>query len=360
MEAYWLAFSHIDGMGPVRLRHLYTHFGDMQQAWLADSETLRALNLPDAVVKQHATLQRSLNPQDLIDAVHALDAYVVTLDHPDFPPLLKEISNAPALLYVRGSLSGDDHRAIGIVGTRRASQYGQLMTKRIAADLARHGVTIVSGLAHGIDAVAHQTALEVGARTIAVLGSGIDVIYPSDHRYMAEQIMQSGALITEFPPSTKPMSGNFPTRNRLISGLSLGVVVVEAPQNSGALSTAQYAGEQGRDVFAVPGNANSSNSRGTNRLIQDGAKLVIDTDDIIRELDLAFEASEVRQVVTQLAPENPLEARLLDLLKFDTMHVDELSRQCGLSIQVVNQALVLMELKGLIFQTAPLVYSAAD
>jgi DNA processing protein len=214
----------------------------------------------------------------------------------------------------------------------------------------------VSGLAYGIDIHAHRAALENRGRTIAVLGSGIDVLYPSDHRETAREIIHAGAIITEFPPGVQPERGNFPTRNRIISGMTLGTVVIEAPEQSGSLQTANLAGEQGREVFAVPGNANSPNSRGTNLLIQDGAKLVLNGEDILKELNLAHRLATTRQTVQTVAPDTPLESQLLALLTTEALHVDELSRLCQLSIKEVNATLAIMELKGMVYQVAPMTY----
>jgi DNA processing protein len=202
--------------------------------------------------------------------------------------------------------------------------------------------------------------LKSGGRTLAVLGNGIDVVYPPEHRDLARQIAESGALISEFLPGTRPERGNFPIRNRVISGMTLGTVVVEAPESSGSLQTANLAAEQGREVFAIPGNANSPNARGTNRLIQDGAKLVLSAEDILRELNIQHRNVETRQQVKKVAPSSPLEEQIVQLLARNPLHVDELSRICALSVQEVNTMLVLMELKGLVYQTAPMTYHITE
>jgi len=198
--------------------------------------------------------------------------------------------------------------------------------------------------------------MKAGGRTIAIMGTGIDSIYPSENRQMAEEISHQGALITEFPLGSRPERSNFPTRNRIISGLSLGILVVEAPESSGALQTVDWASKQGREVFAVPGNATSPNSRGTNRLIQDGAKLVLEAQDILEELNLTQQRVEVKRVVQQASPANQDEAHILAALGQQTLHVDEICRASNLPIHVVNATLVLMELKGMVFQSAPMTY----
>lgn len=355
-SAYWLAWMRVKGMGPIRLRALRAHFQSLAEAWEAPPETLKALRLPDPIWEHWLSLRRQLDPATLLAEADALGAWVLTLDDSDYPPLLRQIDDAPPVLYGRGDLRPEDQQAVAMVGTRRVSGYGKEMARQLAVGLAAQGITIISGLAHGIDTIAHQTALEQGGRTIAVLGCGIDIIYPPENRELAQQIIQQGAILSEFPPQTKPERGNFPFRNRVISGLSLGVVVVEAPEKSGALGTAHAAGEQGRDVFAVPGNANSPNSRGCNLLIQDGAKLVLESQDVLKELQLAHRTMQTRQAVQRAVPNNPLEQQLWDLLEIEALHVDDLTRQSGLPIHEINAVITLMELKGLVYQVAPMTY----
>jgi DNA processing protein len=356
MQEYWLAFTHVHGLGPVRLRQLRARFETLKDAWYADTHTLYESGLPQAVVEDIQQLRKRLEPRSLLDTVQRLGAWVVTLDDENYPPLLREINDAPVVLYGIGELLPEDQLAIAVVGTRRASAYGKEMTRQLVQELVENNVTIVSGLAYGIDIHAHRIALENRGRTIAVLGSGIDILYPSEHRETAREIAHSGAVITEFPPGTQPERGNFPARNRIISGLSLGTVVIEAPEESGSLQTANLAGEQGREVFAVPGNANSPNSRGTNLLIQDGAKLVLNGQDILKELNLAHRLATTRQTVQTVAPATPLETQILALLTTETLHVDELSRLCQLSVKDINATLAIMELKGMVYQIAPMTY----
>jgi DNA processing protein len=218
-------------------------------------------------------------------------------------------------------------------------------------------VTIVSGLAYGIDAAAHRAAVEAGGRTLAVMGTGVDVIYPSDHRRLADDVMAHGALVGEFPAGTRPDRLNFPRRNRLISGLSLGVLVVEAPERSGALITASMAAEQGRDVFAVPGSIFSAASVGAHRLIQDGAKLVMTAADVLDELSLAHDAVETRERAERLAPADEIEAVLLARLSPEPAHIDDLVRLSGLPVALVSSTLTILELKGLARNVGPMQYS---
>jgi len=254
-------------------------------------------------------------------------------------------------------LMEEDAWAVAVVGTRRSSPYGREVTRRLSAALARSGITIVSGLARGIDGEAHRAALEAGGRTIAVLGCGVDQVYPPEHRKLAAQIIAQGAVVSDYPLGTRPEGGNFPPRNRIISGLSLGVLITEAPVRSGALITANYAAEQGRDVFAVPGPILVRRSAGTNALIQDGAKLVLGPEDILEELNLnmVVEQVEARQVL----PADETEAALLSHLSAEPTHVDEIRQQVGLSIEQVTGTLALMELKGMVRQVGGMNYVIA-
>jgi DNA processing protein len=252
-----------------------------------------------------------------------------------------------------------DSWSVAVVGTRRLTSYGRQITRELVAGLARSNVTIVSGLARGIDGIAHKTALDVGGRTIAVLGSGLASIYPPEHRGMARQIVDNGqgAVISEYSLDTPPDAKNFPPRNRIISGLSLGTIVVEAGERSGALITADFAAEQDREVFAVPGNINSHASRGPNRLIQQGAKLVSNVEDVLEELNLTM---VTQQVAVQIAlPESAEEAALLAHLSPQPVHVDELTRASGLTSAEVGSTLALMELKGMVQQVGGMKYVLA-
>ena len=244
-----------------------------------------------------------------------------------------------------------------MVGTRHASTYGKEAARVLAADLVRAGVTIVSGLARGIDAQVHRAALEAGGRTLAVLGSGVDIIYPWENAKLAEEISAHGALISEYPLGTQPEASNFPPRNRIISGLSRGVVVVEAGERSGALITADFAADQGRDVFAVPGSIFHRASQGANRLIRDGAAPVLSANDVLEALNLTAVPQQVE--AQMLFPTDATEALLLEQLAEDPAHVDEMSRAVGLPIATVTSTLALMELKGLVRQTGGMTYVRA-
>jgi DNA processing protein len=344
--AYWLAFIRVLGVGPNRLRRLEDHFGNLAAAWAAGPAEWTAAGLEPKVAEGIAQRRRTIDPDQELHRLEASGFRAITWNDPEYSERLREIYAPPPVLFVRGELERGDPPTIAVVGTRTPTAYGREVARRIAGELAANGITVVSGLARGIDAIAHRAALDAGGRTVAVLGSGVDVIYPSEHTRLADMIAGAGAVISEYPLGTKPDAGNFPQRNRVISGLSQGVLVVEAGEASGALITVRYALDQNRDVYAVPGSILSPQSRGTNRLIKEGAKLVNEVGDILEELNLV----EVgRQLALDLPPpENELEARLLKLLSAEPVHVDEVGRGIGLPIQAVSSTLTLMELKGMV------------
>ena len=338
----------------MKVRALLDFFGDLERAWTADASALRQAGLDRRALSNLLKTRAKLDLDAELEKLARQNVQVLTWQDPAYPSHLFQIPDPPAVLYVRGQIAPEDEWAIAVVGTRRASTYGKMATQRLVTDLAINCLTIVSGLARGIDGEAHRAALENGGRTIAVLGCGLDLIYPPEHRNLAREIVERGALVSEYPLGTRPEASNFPPRNRIISGLSLGVLVVEAGSKSGALITADYAADQGRDVFAVPGNLFVPNSTGTNRLIQDGAKLVTSSQDILEELNLtmAVQQSEVRTVV----PESETEAQLLQHLSLEPVHVDELALQTQLPIATVTSNLALMELKGMVRQMGGMNY----
>ncbi len=352
---YWLGFNRVKGIGPTRLQALLDRFGTVEAAWSAKEAQLYGAGLDKRAVASMIDARRTFDLDAFVDEVERSDCDVLTWDSPDYPSLLRQISAPPPVLYVRGSFEPVDQWSVAVVGTRRLSAYGRIITQKLVSSLVANGVTVVSGLARGIDAIAHKTAVEQGGRTLAVLGSGVDHIYPPEHAPLAAQIAGGqGAIISEYPLGTAPESKNFPGRNRLISGLALGVLVVEAGARSGALITARFALEQDREVFAIPGNINSPVSKGTNRLIQQGAKLVADVEDILTELNLR---QIVEQVVAQtILPETAEEAALLTHLTAQPVHIDELIRSTGLPSGVVSSTLTMMELKGMVQQTGGMNY----
>lgn len=355
-KKYWIGFNLVRGIGSVRFKQIQSHFGDLSIAWHAPIEILAEIGLPERVMRNFAALRAEIDLDRLYEDILKRDIHVLTLPDADYPVLLREIDQSPPVIYVRGSLTPADEFAVAMVGTRRVTAYGQQVTRDISTYLAGHGLTIVSGMARGVDALAHQHALQAGGRTIAVLGCGVDVIYPPEHRQLAEAIVDNGALISDYPPGTQPEGINFPPRNRIISGLSLATIVVEAGERSGALITADFALEQGRDVFAVPGNVFSPASRGTNRLIQKGAYVMVSPQDVLDVLDLSQveDYKDARQVL----PADTTEAKILQVMDFEPIHIDEICHAVGLPVEKVSATLTLMELKGMVQHVGGMRYAA--
>jgi DNA processing protein len=354
---YWVGFNRVRGIGPLRLRALLDAYGSIERAWHASAEQLSGAGLDSRSVKNLVQARSDLDLGREMERIDAVGAHVLTWESPDYPRLLLQTHAPPPVLYVKGVLREEDAWAVAVVGTRRASTYGREVTRRLAGALARNGITVVSGLARGIDGVAHRAALEARGRTIAVFGCGIGRVYPAEHRKLATQIAANGALVSDYPLGTRPEGRNFPPRNRIISGLSLGVLVTNAGKSSGALITAEFAAEQGRDVFAVPGSILTQGSVGTNRLIQDGAKLVTGVEDILEELNLTMVAEQTK--ARQVLPEDETEAALLNYLSADPTHVDELQQRVDLPISQVTSTLALMELKGMVRQVGGMKYIVA-
>ncbi|MBI3941482.1 MAG: DNA-protecting protein DprA [Chloroflexi bacterium] len=356
--ACWVAFNQVQGVGPVRFRLLLERFGDLYTAWHANPLALKAAGLDGRPLENLLQVRLHLDLAKELDRLAALSIRVETWETAGYPRLLREIATSPPVLYFRGEYAPSDEFAVGIVGTRTPTSYGRDVAVNLAEGLASNGITVVSGLARGIDTWAHQGALKAKGRTLAVLGSGVDIIYPPENWRLAESIMAGhGALISEYALGTKPEAMNFPPRNRIISGLSLGVVVVQAGEKSGALITATFAAEQGRDVFAVPGNINVRNSAGTNRLIRDGAYPVAEVRDILEQLNLNM--INEQQIVREIIPANPTEQQLLNHLGDEPVHIDELGRSCNLPIAEISATLTLMELKGMVRQAGNMQYIRA-
>ena len=290
---YWVGFSLIPGIGRVKLTQLENYFGNLGKAWEAAPADLKHAGLDSHSIHAITSWQPKLSLEAEMEKLDRYGVKVFTCHDPHYPSRLKEIYDYPPVLYVRGSLLPEDEWCLAVVGTRRATVYGRQVTEEIVADLAQSKITIVSGLAKGIDSIAHRSALDVGGRSIAVFGCGLDIVYPSENAELARRIIGQGALISEYPLGTKPKAENFPRRNRIMSGLSLGVLIIEADKSSGAMITAHLALEQNREVFAIPGSILSPASRGTNHLIQEGAKLVRDYTDILEERNLTAVAHQL-------------------------------------------------------------------
>lgn len=343
---YWLGFNLVSGIGPAKLQAMLDYFGSVSAAWQANRYELQKIGIDRRALKSLENGRSSLNLDRELERVQQAGVTLLTWEMEAYPTYLREVPNPPPLLYQTGRIEPIDKFAVAIVGTRRLTSYGRQITRELVTELVRQNITIVSGLARGIDMIAHETAVESNGRTIAVLGSGIDTIYPAEHRQLAQRINQQGAVISEYGLGVKPEAKNFPPRNRIISGLSLGVVVVEAGKRSGALITTNFALEQGREVFAVPGNVNSPASKGPNRLIQQGAKLVMGVDDILEELNMTMVAAQT--AVQMVLPESTEEIALYAKMTTQPVHIDELTRQTGLATNIVSSTLTLMELKGIV------------
>lgn len=346
-KKYWVALSTQVEIGAKTFLILANLFDSMEEVWKSPGTKLKQKKIPDKIIQAINKAKSSKDPDDQWRKVEELDIKIITIKDKNYPPLLKEIPDRPAMLYLKGELAKEDDLAIAIVGSRKATSYGLRATEMITQGLSQSGITIVSGLALGIDALAHKTALENNTRTLAVLGSGLDQIYPTVNKWLADKIVKEykGALISEFPLGMPSLKQNFPLRNRIIAGLSLGTVVTEGAKDSGSLITARCAIEYNREVFAVPGSIFNFLSEGPNHLIKMGAKIVLSSSDILEELNLSDKI--MKQSAEQILPDTKEEAQILDILDKDqAIHVDKLVEKCGLDIAKLNSSLIMMEMKG--------------
>ncbi|MGD2161748.1 MAG: DNA-processing protein DprA [Anaerolineales bacterium] len=348
MLRYWVGFNLVQGIGPVRIKALREAFGDLEKAWHASAADLKETGLDSRSIEALIGVRNRVDLEAELNRLEQQGFSAVCVEGENYPLRLRDLIQPPPLIYIWGELKARDQWAVGIVGTRTPSAYGRAVTQEISAVLAQQGLTIVSGLARGIDGIAHRSALEAGGRTIAVLGSGLERIYPPEHRRLAKNIVEQGAVISEYSLETPPEGKNFPPRNRIISGLSLGVIVVEAGRTSGALITADFAADQGRDVFAVPGDINRTQSKGTNRLIAQGAFPLSDPMDVLEVLNLAEVEQDV-QLELDL-PANPAERKLLETLGRQPLHVDEIRSRSALTASEVSAGLAMLEIKGRVKQ----------
>lgn len=355
---FWVALNRIPGVGRVRFQALQSKFGNLADAWSASRSDLKAAGLEDRVVRAIVTERAKIDPDSEIQRLIEANVTPLTWDDPAYPRRLKEMDDPPPVLYVKGDLEDVDEFAVAVVGTRRPTPYGRQVAEEMSQQLTARGITVISGLARGIDAIAHRSALESGGRTIAVQACGLDLVYPPEHKKLAAQIVQKGALVSDYPLGTEPRGDYFPRRNRILAGMSLGVLVVEGDIKSGALITARIAVEQNREVFAVPGSIFSPQSRGTNTIISRGeAKLVRTIDDVLDELNLTVVPQQMQ--MRELVPATDTEAGILQHLSSEPVHVDEVCRQSGLPVSTVSSLLAMMELKGLVRQMAPMAYVKA-
>ncbi|MDA1095718.1 MAG: DNA-processing protein DprA [Chloroflexi bacterium] len=353
---YWVAFHRAPGMGRVRFAALEAHFGSLRDAWDAEAGDFHAAGLDDKTVSGILANRQMTTPAGEMERLERHKVQAFNWHDQMFPSLLKQIYDVPPVLYVRGTYLPQDDLALAVVGTRRATAYGREVAQDLTWELAKAGLTVVSGLAKGIDAVAHHTAIRAGGRTIAVLACGLDMVYPSEHVPLARDVAEGGALISDYPIGTRPRAEYFPRRNRIMSGVSLGTLVIEGDIRSGALITARLALDHNREVFAVPGSILARSSYGPNLLIQRGeAKPVLEAEDILEEFNLSRAAAQLAfpELPTWVGAE---QTTLLRLLGRIPLHIDEIYRQSGMSMPDVSSALSLLELSDLVRQVGGMHY----
>jgi DNA processing protein len=344
-EINYLILSSIPKLSERKIKNLLNHFKDVNKILKATKEELEKIPGIDEEIIFY--LKEGINKEieEKIKICEKLNINIVSFLDENYPKNLLRFEDCPPILFIRGKMSEEDSLAIAIVGTRKASDYGRMVSYRLAKELSDYGITIISGLAKGIDTKAHEGAIENNGRTIAVLGCGLDIIYPPENKRLAEKIVEKGALISEFPLGTPPEKYNFPNRNRIIAGLSLGVVAVEAPIASGVLNTCEWALNYGLEVFACPGPIFKKECEGTNRLLKEGAKIVTKVEDIIEELALPLKR-ELKKMGIAIEV-NEEERKILELLK-EPIYIDEIGEKLNKPISEVLEILFLMEMKGLV------------
>lgn len=351
---FWVAFSRIPAIGRARIERLESAFGSLRDAWEAPATELREAGLDAKALTAVLSRRPAIDPAREMERLAEKGVEALTWHDPRYPARLREAYDKPPVLYLRGTLQEADAWSVAVVGTRRATAYGRQAAEGIVEGLVRAGVTVVSGLARGIDSIAHQAAVRAGGRTIAVLPCPVDEVYPIANGRLAEQVRDHGALLSDYPLGARMQRESFWRRNRIVAAMTLGTVVVEAGDQSGALLTAKLALDENREVFAVPGSIFAPMSRGPNNLIQQGAKLVRGADDILAELDLMRVPQQLE--LRQTLPVDATESSLLGLLSAEPMHVDEISRDANLPVSTVSGALAMLELKGMIRQVGGMQY----
>jgi DNA processing protein len=354
---YWVGFNIVPGIGRVKFAQIESYFGKLENAWKASAGDLKKAGLDSNIVQAIEALRPQIDLPSEMARLEKNRVQAYTYHDSAYPSRLKEIYDYPPLIYVKGDWLPQDECCLAVVGTRRATAYGRQVTEELVEDLCRNKVTIVSGLARGIDTVAHRRAVECDGRTAAIMAGGLDSVYPSENANLASRVVENGAMVSEYPLGAKPRPDNFPRRNRIMSGMSLGVLVIEADETSGAVITAHMASEQNREVFAVPGSILSPMSRGTNTLIQEGAKLVRNCRDILEELNLAPADHQLEMKEAEDLSE--AESLLLKQLGPEPTHIDLVCRQSGLPIATVSSNLAIMELKGMVRQVSAMNYVLA-
>lgn len=350
MENYFMMWlSRIDGIGFKRMQLLLDYFSSAEKIWKAERAQLcQVKGIPNQTVEAILATRNEETLNDWIVELEEKNISFISYTHEQYPSLLKEIYNPPIGIYVRGELPCDDFQTVAMIGARKCSRYGTSVTYQIAKDLAKANICIVSGMAKGIDGMAHKGAIDGGGKTIAVLGSGVDICYPAENRDLMDEIIGNGCVISEYPPGTQAAPYHFPSRNRIISGLSKIVVVVEAGKRSGTLITADLALENGRDVFVVPGNVTSALSEGTNSLIKQGCPIVTEGNDILFELGIAFSETEKQQMKQNIEDRLTKEEHIVyDLIpNGEVITPDDISRKSGVNIKDIQYILSILEIAG--------------
>ena len=347
---YWVATSAIPGVGTQTFNYLLKKFKTLKRFWNASSEDIKKLKVDLKTRDSILEFRSKVDPKIYLEKVYEAGIKVVIAIDRDYPANLRQIQDCPPVLYYKGTLLSQDDLAIAVVGSRRATIYGRQVTEKLVSSLVMSGLVIVSGLARGIDSIAHRAALDAGGRTIAVLGNGLDTIYPPENKRLAEEIVENGAIVSEFPLGFPSVPSNFPARNRIISGLSLGVLVTEGAIDSGSMITAGQAAEQGREVFAVPGPITGKMSEGANNLIKEGVHPVTEAVDILEILNIERKRRifDAKDSPLRIKPNDKMQAKILEILDGQSKHIDLIARETGFSIDKVNSALGLMEIKGFV------------
>jgi len=344
---YWVAFSQIPQIGAMRFKLLLAYFESMKEAWNGSSSQYKNAGIDKKTVDQVIKGKQNIDPDFELDKIQKQNVQVITIKDKNYPTSLAQIYNPPALFYYKGNLNILDRPCLSVVGTRKITNYGKRVTADIVAELTKNGLTIVSGLAFGIDALAHQTTIESNGKTAAVLGSGLDNIYPISNTKLALKILETdGCIISEYPIGMAALKHHFPVRNRIISGLSLGTLVTEAGLSSGALITTKYALDQNRQIFAVPGSIYNESAAGPNKLIKFGAVPVTSADDILEALNI--EKLHQHEKVRKIIPDSPQEKLICDTLSSEPITIDKIVKMTSMEIQKVNSTLTMMEMKGIV------------
>jgi len=347
-KIYWHALNMVPGLGPQTYNRLLTYFETPEQVWNADPAVLYDFfKKKVSLVDQLIAWKKQFNLDESFKKLRKYNISIITIQDEEYPDKLKNIYACPPLLYYQGNIASLKSKSLAIVGSRKATIYGQQIAEKIAFDLAKAGFAIVSGMARGIDSCAHWGAIKAQGETVAVLGCGIDIVYPPENKKLFDRIRLNGAIVSEFPPETPPEAKNFPRRNRIISGLSDGVIVVEAAQKSGSLITAELALQQGRDVFAVPGSIFNTYSKGTNCLIQQGAKLVQNANDILEEYGISMTSKVEPRGKVELSP---IQKSIIQFISAEPITLEEIIKKTGLKAELVISQLTVLEIKGIIKQ----------